>query len=143
MTSKAIERMWDAHVAGEFETKDLEATLATMTDDASVLHVPVGTGGRGKDELRAFYGDVFIGSWPADLQTTLVSRTVGETSLVDVLHMTFTHSNCMEWFLPGVAATSRRIELDFIAVIAFEGALLASERIYWDHATVLRQAGLL
>jgi carboxymethylenebutenolidase len=138
-----IERIWDAHVEAEFETKDLETTLATMTDDASVMHVPVGTGGRGKDELRRFYGEDFIGSWPDDLETTAVSRTVGETSLVDELHMIFTHSNRMEWLLPGVAPTGRRIEVVFVAVIEFRGALLRSERIYWDHASVLRQAGLL
>ena len=45
------------HLAGEFTTKDVEATLATMVDDASVDHVPVHTGGRGKDALRVFYRD--------------------------------------------------------------------------------------
>jgi carboxymethylenebutenolidase len=143
MGNADIERMWDAHVRGEFETEDLEATLATMVDDAYVVHVPVGTGGRGKDELRRFYGDDFIGSWPKDLEMTVVSRTVGETSLVDELRMVFTHTNRMEWFLPGVAPTGRRIQLDVVAVIGFRDGLLESERIYWDHAAVLRQAGLL
>ena len=36
-------------------------------EDASVNHVPVTTGGKGKAALRAFHGDVFIGSWPDDL----------------------------------------------------------------------------
>ena len=151
MTRYDIERVWEAHVAGEFETRDLDATLATMTDDASVVHVPVGTGGRGKGELRKFYGEVFIGSWPDDLVTDVVSRTVGETSLVDELHMVFTHANRMDWFLPGVAptgaitrfaTTGRRVEIVFLAVIEFRDALLKSERIYWDHASVLRQVGL-
>jgi hypothetical protein len=30
----------------------VEATLATMVDDADVDHVPMGTGGRGKEALR-------------------------------------------------------------------------------------------
>ena len=102
----------------------------------------VGTWGPGKDELRKFYGEVFIGSWPDDLVTDVVSRTVGEASLVDELHMVFTHSNRMDWFLPGVAPTGRRIETVFVAVIEFRNGLLKSERIYWDHASVLRQAGL-
>jgi carboxymethylenebutenolidase len=142
MATHDIESMWEAHLRGEFETEDLEATLATMVDDAYVIHVPVGTGGRGKDELRRFYGDVFIGSWPKDLVTTPVSRTVGERSLVDEMRMVFTHSNRMEWFLPGVAPTGKQITLDVVAVIGFRDGLLESERIYWDHAGVLRQAGL-
>jgi len=30
-----------------------------------------------------------------------------------------------------------------VVVVQFRGDKLASERIYWDHAAVLRQAGLL
>ena len=32
------------------------------------------------------------------LETTVVSRTVGEASLVDELRMVFTHTNRMDWF---------------------------------------------
>ena len=65
MTQAEMEQVWAEHIRHEFVTRDVEATLATMVDDASVNHVPVSSGGRGKAELRAFYRDVFIGSWPA------------------------------------------------------------------------------
>ena len=39
-------------------------TLATMVDDAYVNHMPVNTGGRGKDALRAFYTDTLGGMGP-------------------------------------------------------------------------------
>ena len=45
MTPAELERLWEEHLAGEFTTKDVEATLATMVDDATVDHVPVHTGG--------------------------------------------------------------------------------------------------
>ena len=67
-TPKQLEQLWADHLSGEFEDKDVEATLATMVDDAYVNHMPVNTGGRGKDALRAFYRDDFIPSWPSDLQ---------------------------------------------------------------------------
>ena len=51
--SSALELLWDKHLKGEFETKDVEATLATMVDDAYGDHMPVNTGGLGKDALRA------------------------------------------------------------------------------------------
>jgi carboxymethylenebutenolidase len=47
MTSRDLEKLWEQHLAGEFTTKDVEATLATMTDDAVVDHIPVHSGGRG------------------------------------------------------------------------------------------------
>jgi len=143
ITSQQLEQLWADHLAGEFVTKDVEATLSTMVDDAYVNHMPVNTGGRGKDELRIFYRDVFIPSWPEDLQITPVNRIVGDGQLMDELHMTFTHSKQMNWFLPNVSPTNRRVEVDIVVVVQFRGDKLASERIYWDQATVLRQVGLL
>src|SRR5499433_4247062 len=92
LAPERLEQLWAEHLKGEFETKDVEATLATMVEDAYVNHMPVNTGGRGKDALRRFYRDVFIPSWPDDLQTTAVNRVVGDGQLVDELHSRFTHS---------------------------------------------------
>jgi carboxymethylenebutenolidase len=143
MESRELERLWSEHLEGEFGIKDVEATLATMVDDASVNHVPVNTGGHGKEQLRAFYRDVFIPSWPDDLQMQPVNRVVGDGQLVDELHATFTHMKQMDWFLPGVPPTNRKVEIDIVVVVQFRGDLIACERVYWDHATVLRQVQLL
>ena len=143
MADQKLEQLWAEHLRGEFETKDVEATLATMVEDAYVNHMPVNTGGRGKDALRRFYRDDFIPSWPEDLQTTPVNRVVGDGQLVDELHATFTHSKKMNWFLPDVPPTNRKIVMDLVVVVQFRGDKIACERIYWDHASVLRQAGLL
>jgi carboxymethylenebutenolidase len=138
-----MQQLWADHLAGEFVTKDVEATLATMVDDASVNHVPVGSGGHGKDELRAFYRDDFIPSWPEDLQITPLNRVVGEEHLVDELHVTFTHSKPMNWLLPNVRPTHKKVAIDLVVVVQFRGDKVAAERIYWDHAGMLRQVGLL
>jgi carboxymethylenebutenolidase len=138
-----LEALWAEHLKGEFETKDVEETLSTMVEDAYVNHMPVNTGGRGKEALRAFYRDDFIPSWPDDLEMTPVNRVIGEAQLVDELHVTFTHSKQMNWFLPNVPPTHQKIEVDLVVVVQFQGDKLATERIYWDHASVLRQVGLL
>jgi len=142
MTEHEMEQLWAEHIRHEFVTKDVEATLATMVENASVNHVPVNSGGQGKSELRGFYRDVFIGSWPGDLQMTTTNRVFGRDQLVEEDHLRFTHTNRMEWFLPGVEATNRLIEVDFVVVVQFRDGKLACERIYWDQATVLRQVGL-
>jgi carboxymethylenebutenolidase len=138
-----LEQLWAEHLKGEFETKDVEATLETMVEDAYVNHMPVHTGGRGKEALRAFYRDDFIPSWPDDLQMTPVNRVVGAGQLVDELHLTFTHSKPMPWFLPQVPPTHKKVAVDIVVVVQFRGDKLACERIYWDHAAVLRQVGVL
>ena len=143
MSPSNIESVWSEHLAAEFTSKDVEATLATMVDDAYVNHMPVNTGGRGKEELRVFYRDNFIPSWPKDVQMTPVNRVVGDGQLVDELRVTFTHTKTMNWFLPNVPPTNKPLTVDFVVIAQFRGDKLASERIYWDQATVLRQIGRL
>ena len=135
--------LWDEHMLHEFGTQDTEETLDTMTPHATVNHVPVLTGGRGRAELRRFYSTWFIPVNPTDVQMTEISRTVGADSLAFEFVATFTHSTEISWLLPGVAPTGRRIELAAVVVVTFDGDRLASEQIYWDQASVLVQVGLL
>src|SRR5262245_10928031 len=143
LTPRQLEQLWAEHRKGELESKDVEATLATMVEDAYVNHMPVNTGGRGKAASRAVYPADSSPSWPEDLRMTPVNRVVREGQLVDELHLTFTHSKPMPWLLPNVPPTARKIAMDVVVVVQFRGDKLACERIYWDHAAVLRQAGLL
>ncbi len=34
LSAEQLEQLWAEHLRGEFETRDVEATLATMVDDA-------------------------------------------------------------------------------------------------------------
>ena len=92
----------DDHLAAEFASRDLDATMATMTGDPYLNRVPVLTGGIGRDEVRRFYQQVFIGHWPADTTRQRISRTVGTDQVVDELVMSFTHGIAMNHLLPGV-----------------------------------------
>jgi carboxymethylenebutenolidase len=133
----------DDHLAAEFDTLDLEAAMATMTDDPYLNHVPVMTGGIGHEEVRRFYGEVFIGHWPADTTVQRVSRTVGADQVVDELVMTFTHDIVMGALLPGVPPTGRPVRLAVCVVGGFRDGKLDHEHIYWDQAALLVQVGLL
>jgi carboxymethylenebutenolidase len=138
-----LAKLWDEHVACEFATRDTEATLATMTDDAYVNHVPVMTGGCGKAALRQFYSRDFIPSMPPDTTIKAVSRTVGEDQLVDEMIFSFTHTQEIPWMLPGVRPTNRRVEVPLVVIVHFRDGKLSHEHIYWDQASVLKQIGLL
>jgi carboxymethylenebutenolidase len=114
-----------------------------MVDDAYVNHIPVLTGGYGKNALRQFYSRDFIPSMPPDTTLTPISRTVGEDQIVDEMIFSFTHTQEMPWMLPGIAPTNRRVEVPLVAIVKFRGDKLAHEHIYWDQASVLKQIGLL
>jgi carboxymethylenebutenolidase len=138
-----LAKLWEEHTKHEFATRDTEATLATMVEDAYVNHIPVMTGGFGKSALRHFYSRDFIPSMPPDTTLTPISRTVGENQLVDEMIFSFTHTQEMPWMLPGVAPTNARVEVALVAIVRFRDGQLAHEHIYWDQASVLKQIGLL
>jgi carboxymethylenebutenolidase len=135
--------LWEAHIRGEFADRDLEATLDTMVPDAYVNHVPTMTGGVGREALRDFYGRHFIPQMPPDTEIVPVSRTIGNDRLVDELIFCFTHTIAMDWMLPGIPPTGRRVEAPTVAIVHFRDGKLAHEHIYWDQASVLVQLGLL
>ena len=138
-----LSELWEEHVQHEFSTRNTDDTLATMVNDAYVNHIPVLTGGVGRDELREFYSKRFIPQMPPDTEMTPVSRTIGEDQLVDEMVFKFTHSIPMDWMLPGIPPTGKRVEVPLVAIVRFRDGKLAHEHIYWDQASVLVQIGLL
>jgi carboxymethylenebutenolidase len=54
-----------------------------------------------------------------------------------------THNTSIDWLLPGVPPTGRRLEIPVVVVVAFENGKIHHEHIHWDQASALVQAGLL
>ena len=135
--------LWERHMRCEFADRDAVATVATMSSENWVNHVPVLTGGRGAEEMLEFYGRHFIAKMPADTQITPVCRTVGQGRVIDEMILRFTHDIQMDWMLPGVPPTGRRVEVPTVVVVQLRDGLIVWERIYWDQASVLVQLGLL
>jgi len=79
----AMVALFQRHVEAEL-ADDLETTMATMTDDPHLNHVPTMAGGVGRRGVQAFYRDHLVGKcFPPDVTMTNVSRTVGQDQLVD------------------------------------------------------------
>jgi hypothetical protein len=51
------QQVWEAHTTAEFVAADVDATMATMTDDPLVVHVATSVGARGREAVRRFYAD--------------------------------------------------------------------------------------
>jgi carboxymethylenebutenolidase len=134
---------WQQHTYAEFVLKDADAALATMTENPYVFLVSSGTGLVGRAAVHEFYSNHFLPQMPADLELTSVSQTFGSSRIVEEMVMRFTHSVEMDWLLPGLRPTHRRAEFVLAAIIEFDGGKVAHEHLYWDHATVLSQMGVL
>ena len=60
MPSLDLVALWEAHCRYEFDTRDVDATMATMVSEPYVNHMPTMTGGVGHDQLKRFYKYHFI-----------------------------------------------------------------------------------
>lgn len=135
--------LWEKHLKAEFEDKDARASCDTMVATPFVNHVPVLTGGRGRRQLEHFYGKYFIPSMPDDVEMKPISRTIGYDRIVDEFIFCCTHSVQIDWLLPGVKPTGRRLELPTVVIVYFEQGRIQREHIHWDQASALVQLGLL
>jgi carboxymethylenebutenolidase len=138
-----LQELWEEHLGYEFGTHSTEDALATMVEDAYVNHIPIMTGGVGKPALREFYSKYFIPQMPPDIELIPISRTIGTDQLVDEMLAKFTHTVQMDWMLPGIAPTGKRVEVPVVGIVQFRDGKLAHEHLYWDQASVLVQLGLL
>ncbi len=134
-----FQKHMEAELAG-----DLDTTMATMTDAPHLNHVPVMAGGVGREGVRAFYRNHLVGKFmPPDVKITNVSRTVGHDQLVEELVLSFTHTQPIDWLLPGVPPTGKKVEMAVVVIVGFKDGKISHEHIYWDQAGVLLQVGLL
>ncbi|KAF4548408.1 Hypothetical protein D9617_28g065140 [Elsinoe fawcettii] len=138
-----LEAIWDEHTYYEFENRSVEHTMATMVQEPYVNHVPTLTGGIGRDRLSDFYQHHFIFNNPEGTDLELISRTVGIDRVIDEFLFKLTHTQQVDWLLPGLPPTNRKLEIPFTAVVNIRGDRLYHEHIAWDQATVLAQLGLL
>lgn len=142
-TEGTLSSAWDKHVGAEFGAKDADQAVATMTADAYVNLIPLMIGARGREGVRDFYANHFLPQLPPDIDIVPVSRTIGQSQVVDELIIRFTHSTRMDWLLPGIAPTGKRVQVPFVAIIRFEGDKIVREHLYWDQASVLVQLDLI
>jgi carboxymethylenebutenolidase len=140
---KAMVALFQQHVGAEL-AGDLETTMNTMTGDPHLNHVATMAGGVGFEGVRAFYRDHLIGRFfPPDVKMTTVSSTVGHDQVVEELFISFTHTTPMDWILPGVPPTGKRVEMAIAVIVGFKDGKISHEHVYWDQAGVLLQVGLL
>src|SRR5215813_8405458 len=102
---------WEEHLRVEFDAHRADEAVATMVANPLVNLAPVLTGGDGKEEVHEFYAAYFLPQIPPDTEMVPVSRTIGQGRLVVEMLFRFTHTIRMDWMLPGIAPTGKRVEV--------------------------------
>jgi len=142
-TEGTLSTVWDTHAGAEFGAKDADQAAATMTAEAYVNLIPLMIGARGREAVRDFYAKHFLPKLPPDIEIVPVSRTIGQSQVVDELIIRFTHSIRMDWLLPGIAPTGKRVQVPVVAIVGFEGDRIVREHLYWDQASLFVQLDLI
>lgn len=138
-----LDAIFKAHMDAEL-SGNLDKTLATMATDPHLVNVPTMVGGQGPESVRTFYAKRLIGQFfPPDVKFETISRTYSKERLVDELIISFTHTTKIDWMLPGINPTGKRVEVVFVVIVGIEGDKVSYEHIIWDQANVLVQIGLL
>lgn len=134
---------FEKHVQAELDG-DLETTMATMTQNPHLHNVPNNIGGYGYNGVKEFYANHLVGKFfPPDVEMKRVSLTVGDTQIVEELIISFTHTTTIDWMLPAIAPTHRKVQVGFVVIVGFIDNKISHEHIYWDQSTVLVQLGLM
>lgn len=129
-------RTVEEHVRRENE-HDLAGIMATFADEAKYDDSPWDDHRLGRDAVEQYYRDL-LAALP-DLHIDVRNRLVTEDAVV--LEVLITGTQTGTW--RGLPATGRPVRFPLCAIYRFaEDGQLASEKIYYDRAGVLRQVGL-
>lgn len=143
ISGQQLLEVWQQHTYSEFVLRNAAGALTTMTENPYVLMVPLAIGGQGRDGVFEFYSTKFLAQLPTDFMPVPVSQTIAEDTIVEEAVYAFTHDLQLDWLIPGVPPTGKRVEMAVVGIIKFEHGKIASEHLYWDHASVLAQLGVI
>jgi carboxymethylenebutenolidase len=142
MSDMELDALLEAHRKAELDQRDVEATLATMTESPYIFFIATLTGGKDRETVREFY-QTMLSQLPSDMEWLPLSRTLGRDQAVIESILSFTHDIRMDWILPGIPATGKCAQIPMAIVFSFKEGKLKSERVYWDLASTLAQLGVL
>ncbi len=120
------------HVSAE-TAFDMEATLATLTEDCLFEDIPSGKKYIGREAVRTYYREWWdaFGNVPVKSRRYIPS---GDCLIVEA-RFVGEHRGAYR----GIAATGRSIDLPLAIFVTFRDGLMQGERFYYDHATLLSQ----
>jgi steroid delta-isomerase-like uncharacterized protein len=115
---------------------DMEAMLATLVDEDPVREEIAGKTFRGRDAVAGRYGAL----WEAfpDFTVTPQLFVEDENNVAMEAIYTGTHRGVFNGYPP----TGKSFRLKIIVMFRFDGDRIASESIYLDYASQLRQLGI-
>jgi predicted ester cyclase len=128
------EAVVNAHIEAEAVSHDVAAALATFQHPR--YEVPaMGAVADGPDAVHGLLDQV-LGAFPDFWLKTLAVHHADEAVIVECK---FGGTHRGPW--AGIAPTGNRVEVESVLIFVFAGEHLVCEKVYFDHAMILRQLG--
>ena len=122
----------DAHIQAETTAHDIRAALATFRRPR--YEVPAfGAVADGAEAVEGLLGQL-LGAFP-DFWLQRIATHHADDAVIVECKFGGTHEG--EW--AGIGPTGKSMEVEAACVFVFEGEDLVCEKVYFDHATILRQ----
>ncbi|KAI8818495.1 uncharacterized protein EV422DRAFT_508031 [Fimicolochytrium jonesii] len=119
-----------------------KAVPSRFESDAVISYVPTGLIYRGHREIEVLL-DQMRNSYQCIEETEVLSTIYGQNDVFEESILTIRHERSIEYLLPGIKETGRTLKCAMCTVSTFKDDKLAYQRVYWDHASLLQQAGVL
>jgi predicted ester cyclase len=130
------EAVINAHIEAEAVTHDVSAALATFHRPR--YEVPaVGAIADGAEAVQGLLNQL-LGAFP-DLWLDKLALYHADEAVIVECKFGGTHRG--SW--AGIAPTGNQMEVQSTLIFLFDGENLMCEKVYFDHATILRQLGAL
>ncbi|KAI8820869.1 uncharacterized protein EV422DRAFT_66664 [Fimicolochytrium jonesii] len=145
--------LWKAHKASLTHTIPSAAAALVpihFAHDASVVCVPTAAGGEEIKEIETFIRTLVEqqNAGNAVMEEKVLSRIVdvdeGRASIAEESVVTIVHDAVVDWLLPDVKPTRRRVAIPMTTFVTFTAEpKIQTKRVYWDQGSVMKQIGLL
>jgi len=139
-----VKKKWEE--IKNYPIEDVDIAEKFFSEESTILYVPTSIKCEGIDDIirvHSYKNHCCISTKDLSneviINTTVCGNTITEEKILTILH-----TRPIQWLLPGVQATGRRIVLPIVTIVSFDDDLLIkSKRLYWDQACVLKQVGLI
>ncbi|KAJ3021074.1 hypothetical protein HKX48_009247 [Thoreauomyces humboldtii] len=146
MSGSDLLELWKAHKASLAHPSSAAASLAAthFAPDASIVYVPTAAGADGLPAIQLFLR-TFVEQFSSVVtEEKLINRVVSENGIAEEVIVTLVHDATVDWLLPDVKPTNRRILLPMTVFVTFNlSGQISAKRVHWDQGTVMKQIGLL
>ncbi|KAJ1538510.1 hypothetical protein HK096_001498, partial [Nowakowskiella sp. JEL0078] len=142
--SSSILSNWTAFQSAAKNPREVSNVLKSfISEEATLTYVPTSAGAIGGADVITYLKNAAVQSDTIE-DEKIISRAIAGKVVVEESIITIFHNEIIDWLLPEVKPTNKRIVIPIATIAKFnQQDQLVSIHKYWDQGSILRQLGIL